>query len=548
MTSARPGWTRRISPPLLLAFLFFILYVVFDVFQKKIIDNDTCLWIRTGLQIFQGDLTTLRFYGDVPAVSPLVYAPGFPFLIGLTNLVFGDPIFCARLVSLLAAAATLLVIYGLAKEIFGPRIGLIALIFSGVYTPLVNSAATELPVSTAVFFFVLSAYAFVLSFRRKGAFYPLAAGIAGGLAVLTRFEYALYIVLFAVLLVWKIRRRRVPFPTLVLFGAAAAFVYGLYAVPLYLNSGYVLVSPSIGGKIRAPSFPEKPHPNAARYLRLNETERIMLFNRNTASTATLAVQNRVRVSAEDWEKFGAAEGRDPALRSGRLGNYAVFFKRYAPKLFRLYLLPLLLLGTVHVLRGKGASSGILFLLVGVTIAVFPLGNVDTDRYFFPVIPLLLILASAGILELETILRTFHDAGWILPAMIVLLVGGFVANDIRSLVFSFTPQDRAWLKSGEYLRTRASAEDIVMSRKRYPAFFGGLKISVLPDENLEDVWEYARFIGADYLVVDRGLTAALMPQYERLLGDALPSCLEPAAAFFPGTADETRVLKFRWDRP
>ncbi|MBM3295961.1 MAG: glycosyltransferase family 39 protein, partial [Candidatus Aminicenantes bacterium] len=333
MTGGPRGPSRGASPAFLLTLLFAVLYAVFHVFQKKLIDSDTCYWIEYGLQIFRGDLGSFHFSGDAPPFSPLVYAPGFPFLVGLAHLVFKNPVFCAHLVSLAASVLALRVIHDLARELFGPAVGLIALLFAGVYTQLVNTGASEHMVSSAILFLVLAVHTFILSLRREGAVYPLLAGAVGGLAVLMRFEFAFYMILFAAVYAWKAARRTLPLRSPAVFGAALAVVYALYAVPLYRHSGFLLIPPSLGSKMGPARHPDKPDFNAANYLRLNESGRTLLFNRNTASTATLAVQNRVRVSDEDWARFEEERRRNPAAGRGRLANYGIYFERHFPKLF-----------------------------------------------------------------------------------------------------------------------------------------------------------------------------------------------------------------------
>jgi len=530
---------------LVITLLFFVFYLVCHSLQKKLIDNDSCLWINYGLQLFQGNLESFRFIADAPPYSPLVYAPGYPFLIGLVHLLFRNPVVSAHLVSMIAGALLLLVVFRLATELFDETIGLIALLLCGVYTQLVTYALSALQPSTVTLFLALSAYFFMLSLKRKGGTYPLLAGLTAGIAVLTRFELALYAILFAGLYAWRILRKKGRFKSLVLYGISVALVYALYAVPLYLNSGFKVISPYIGEKILSSDIPDKPNINYENYLKLDLSARALLFNKNTASSISLSKQNRVRASPEDWGKQGHEKDRNPSQNQGIARNYNIFLKSLFPKLFRFYLVPFLLFGAAFCYRQKNSSSWILFSLIFVTLVFFPMGNVDTPRYYMQIVPFLLIIASCGIFYSASILKNIIGGRWILPVLVSIILGAYVINDVRNVIPFYSDQERVWLKTAEYLQNHAPENSIVMARKHHPAFYSGLRTSILPDEqNLNDVWEYAAFIGADYLVIDRHLTARLMPQYKDLLEDHLPPCLEIAQELFAGTDYQTRIFKFR----
>ena len=128
---------------------------------------------------------------------------------------------------------------------------------------------------------------------------------------------------------------------------------------------------------------------------------------------------------------------------------------------------------------------------------------------------------------------------------LLIIGTHFYKDIRNIKTSYTHQELVWLKSAEYLKENAEENSIILARKNYPAFYSNLRMAWLPDEqNLNDVWEYANYIEADYLIIDNKLTTALMPQYKPLLEDKIPSFLEIEKELFKSTEYFTRIFKIK----
>lgn len=116
-----------------------------------------------------------------------IRGPGYPYLLGAVYAVSGDSKDAARVVNALLGALTVLLVYLIAKRIWGRRTGLLAAGFAAVFPPLVLMSR-EL-VSESLFLpLALGAVLCVLEFRRSGRNWrwALAAGALCGLATLTR--------------------------------------------------------------------------------------------------------------------------------------------------------------------------------------------------------------------------------------------------------------------------------------------------------------------------------------------------------------------------
>lgn len=116
-----------------------------------------------------------------------IRGPGYPYLLGAVYAPSDDSRTAGRLLNCLLGAATVLLIYLIAKRVWGRRTGLIAAGFTAVFPPLVL-LSREL-VSESLFIpLELASVLCVLEFRRSGrrVSWALAAGALCGMAILTR--------------------------------------------------------------------------------------------------------------------------------------------------------------------------------------------------------------------------------------------------------------------------------------------------------------------------------------------------------------------------
>ena len=116
-----------------------------------------------------------------------IRGPGYPYLLGAVYAVSDDSRTAGRLLNCLLGATGVLLVYLIAKRVWGRRTGLLAAGFTAVFPPLVL-LSREL-VSESLFIpLELAAALCVLEFRRSGrrVSWALAAGALCGAAILTR--------------------------------------------------------------------------------------------------------------------------------------------------------------------------------------------------------------------------------------------------------------------------------------------------------------------------------------------------------------------------
>ncbi|HET7510595.1 MAG TPA: glycosyltransferase family 39 protein [Solirubrobacterales bacterium] len=116
-----------------------------------------------------------------------IRGPGYPYLLGAVYAASGDSRDAARIVNALLGALTVLLVYLIAKRVWGRRTGLVAAGLTAAFPPLVLLSRDL--VSESLFIpLELGAVLCVLEFRRSGRDWrwALAAGAFCGLATLTR--------------------------------------------------------------------------------------------------------------------------------------------------------------------------------------------------------------------------------------------------------------------------------------------------------------------------------------------------------------------------
>jgi 4-amino-4-deoxy-L-arabinose transferase-like glycosyltransferase len=116
-----------------------------------------------------------------------IRGPGYPYLLGATYAASDDSTDAARYLNAALGALTVLLVYLIAKRIWGRRAALLATVFTAVFPPLVLLSRDL--VSESLFIpLELGAVLCVLEFRRSGGAWRWAAGAGGlcGLAILTR--------------------------------------------------------------------------------------------------------------------------------------------------------------------------------------------------------------------------------------------------------------------------------------------------------------------------------------------------------------------------
>jgi len=503
-----------------LVFVLLILYSILYHFKTELIEHDATLWINYGLQLFSGNLSNFIFDGGKPAYSPLIFTPGYPFFIGLVNLVINNSVHSAYFVSILSGISLCYILFKITSELVGKNLGYITFIIAATSPFLVYFAVSTYVRSIAMLFFTLSIYYYLRLINTNDSKFAYLAGVAIAISILVRFEFVIYAIIFEFVLIFEHAiNKKILLKNIIKLSLSIILVYSLYAIPLYFNSGYIAISPYIGNGIVYQSPPVKVvNPNQERYDKLNLVMRTVLFNQNTASSINLVRQNKVSISEKDSIKYINKKSTKTVFLTRLYKNYRKVLGKITPNLVGIYLFPFFILGIYFMEKNKINVRLILYLLIIVTLILFPLKTARVVRYYGQIVPIFIIISSFGIYYLIEKFKKYKYISFIPILIFAVLLAVNIFKDISGLKTEYTAKEKMWLKTAEILKKNSiRSEDIVLARKNYPAFYSGARMAWLPDEqNLDDVWSYANFIGADYLVIEDQYATKLMPQYKILL--------------------------------
>lgn len=148
-----------------------------------------------------------------------------------------------------------------------------------------------------------------------------------------------------------------------------------------------------------------------------------------------------------------------------------------------------------------------------------------DRYMFPVLPFLVILAGAGVWYIsEFVFSHVKDEakkipfGWVSAAAIIALASTFLLSSSLNLI---KEQNRRadysfWNKLGKDISRRIVPGSIIMDRNPHIPYFSGAIRATVPYADIKSVVNFARKRGIEYWVVSSFYVPRLRPQFTPLL--------------------------------
>jgi len=355
--------------------------------------------------------------------------PGYPYVLGAVYAVSGDSVTTGRLVGAALGAIAVLLVYLIARRIWGREVGLVAAALAAVFPPLVL-VSRELLSEPLFIAMLLAAVLSVLSFRASGETrWAAVAGALCGVAILTRSVGVVVLVPLAIG-VWTLRPRLsgrgVLAPALVV--ACAALVVAPWAIRNQVEFGRFVPVTTSGGYTAAGTYNEAALADADAHGAWRNPQLVpeysRLFVREGIDEATVdaTLRREAREVAREhpgyvaevisWNLLrvfeiagGAVRGPTGAVVDDRgVGSETPVAERVGIAIAA----ALALVGLLAIFRSRwgGADSragggvmvpgGPVFLwLVPILLVVATLPFVGLPRYRLPADPFLLILAAIG---------------------------------------------------------------------------------------------------------------------------------------------------------
>ena len=384
-------------------------------------------------------IAEVSWVGDKPFWQP----PLYPYFLALVYAVSGDLFWTPRLIQFLLGAASCALVFGIGRQVFGPRVGFLAGAMACLYGPSIYFAGELLPTALAVFLNLL--LLFILLQPGQGWGQALVAGLVQGLAIVAVPNAAL-LAPCACLWYWKSAEQaaRSKLVWCLLFAAATCSVVGTVTARNWVVSGeFIPVSWNGGVNFYLGNHPDydrlvgiRPGPEWEALMerplaagQVGYAERSAYFYRQAGDWIASAPGDFVRLLG--YKAFLLARGEEIKR------NQDAYFARTYSWLMRVLLWkihhfafpfgllgPLAAVGMVLAWRHR-PEAGLLLLCTGAYSASLLLFFI-TGRYRLPLVPLLLLFAGYALVWLveQRRDRQWRPLGMGL-ALVVLL--GIAAN-------------------------------------------------------------------------------------------------------------------------
>lgn len=382
--------------------------------------------------------------GYVGMTSPglqLVFPPAFPLLIAAASFLTHDYEWAGRLVSLIFGALLPLPVFGIASRLYSRHTGYVAALLAMFYPVLVNLSFTVLSEGPYITMLLSGVYLVLRALDRPSiGNYCLVGGILG-LAYLTRQE-AVAPLLIAVFVAMCYTEGTLA--TRSKWAAAALAAFSVVALPevVYLYSAT--------GQIRLEEKSSLFYAQQVRTAIGQENNEAMpgewaehSINANLERTGT-SNRSEADVLRETRVTFRQLAHN---VKTGIRQNIQILLEQLTSRWLGAPFLPALaFLGALRrPWKRPLVSSHLYFMLVPLTaiLATFSFSGWTTKRYYFVLLPFLLIWAANGLVGVGLWTKACIEAAgwdgissaiakWMVPALIGLVVVLYPVKEVRSI--------------------------------------------------------------------------------------------------------------------
>lgn len=227
--------------------------------------------------------------GETALAPTALWPPGYPLALAAVYRVTGDSITAGQLLNVLCGAITAVLVYAIARKLFGEIEGRIAgglmALFPGAifFTPIIMSETLFLFVLAATLAFFLY---FVLDRERPSLLAVAASGVLAGATAMTHFEFIAFPAVMLVLLACHLGVRRAALPAAALI-AGMALLFAPWTVRNRVTLGQTIVSTTEVGRLAVQGHDPQSDgtPNASilarvdsRFANLSRTDRELRVN------------------------------------------------------------------------------------------------------------------------------------------------------------------------------------------------------------------------------------------------------------------------------
>ena len=547
---------RFLVPSLIVAASFAVRAVALIHWGSGPIESEGAEYARIAENLRHG----LGYVGIVTPGPELMFPPLFPLLISGASFLTSNYTLAGRLVSLVFGAFLPLPAFGIASRLFNRRVGFIAAALFILHPLLVSLSVTVMTEGPYATLLLSAVYAVLCALDSPSLRMWSLVGAVFGIAYLLRPEAVaplLIAVFFAVTATQGVlfaRFRRAAVAILVFLALASPEVAFIYQKTgsLRLETKSAITSPLavliLDKEAGTKDTPAMRYEEAAKWATSaidGDLKRIGIWLRPEVEVA------RDRVTSKDMARIVAA-----AIRQ----NTPLFIQALTSKWLGAPFLPALaLLGALRrPWRSPRALGRLYFALVPVTalVASFVVLWIFT-RYYFVLVPFLLIWAANGIAEVGLWMKaSLTAAGWVwpsptlaaygIPSLLGLVVLIYPAAAIRSL-YEFTegsPAHRVAKDVGLWIGQQQNGPVTIMDSSTPLAFHADAQFVYFPYCRGELALRFLDAAKVDYVVLRKGENPS--PYYEEWFTNGIP---DPRAqlVYVSEAPNAGEYVVFRWHR-
>ena len=369
----------------------FITRIAWWIGHVTAIENEGAEYARLAMNLRDG----VGYVGMLGG-EQVLFPPLYPTLIALFSLFVGDPETAGRLVSLVAGLALVFAIHRITREIFGNSVALIGAILAALHPLLVGLSVTVYSESLSAALISLGLYATIRMIRQPSFGRSTVVGLLFGVAYLARPEGLVFAMIAAAFVAIAAIRQRQPAQIavrhIVTLLLATAIMASPYVTFLSVGSGTLLfegktqVNAVVNDRLRA----GMSYPEAARGLGPN----MELDGPYLVADQFELLQHR---------RTDPLEFLSPIMSNPYAKVRSLVYDVATSRPLGLPFVGLLVAIGLIALRWWRTSlveGGLCLAFLGLQISTLLLLEFRFERYLFPILPLLLPWAAAGIERLS----------------------------------------------------------------------------------------------------------------------------------------------------
>ena len=378
--------------------LGFLLRVAWMATEAPVISSDGAEYARMAEHLFHDHALVGNFEGP-----EIMYAPLYPVLIAGAMWVIPNSEAAAHLVALVSGTALIGIVFLIARNVYGRRIAYICALLTSVHPLLVALSGSIYNESLYVTLLMAVVYWGLRALDLQRRRYCLLLGVCIGLAYLTRVEAFAYVLFFVPALVIAGLLRRAVRPAVV---GSLILVASFFTVA----SPYVAFFYKHTGSLRLEAKWDMNYATARSRLAgksSTESDYGVDMSATMKGPTSITINGPMLAPNELWRWRLAAHSPTLSDKLGTLvamANYnrwAVYYDFLSGTIGSPVLLGLVIIGLLRQpwsnrrLRHEGV---LLVMATSVAIVVLISSSVEF-RYFFPILPLLLLWSGKGLDEL-----------------------------------------------------------------------------------------------------------------------------------------------------